>query len=83
MQNIVKRGTVESVSGNREKVRMKGTNTALVELTTLKNGGAYTGYGGYPSHSHNVERWTPSVGDEVVCLMIQEGAGQGYILGAI
>ncbi|MBQ9269662.1 MAG: hypothetical protein IJ206_09125 [Oscillospiraceae bacterium] len=79
----MKIGTVESVNGRRCKVRLRGSRTALAELTILKNGATYTGYGGDPYHSHGISAWTPTYGDEVVCLMIQDGAGQGFVLGAI
>ncbi len=83
MEGIVKIGTVESVSGRRCKVRMRGSRTTLAELTILKNGAVYTGYAGNPSHSHGMAEWTPAIGDKVVCLMIQDGVGQGFVLGAI
>lgn len=83
MEGILKIGTVESISGRRCKVRLRGSQTALAELTILKNGTTYTGYGGDTSHRHSIGVWTPEIGDEVVCLMIQEGAGQGFVVGAI
>ena len=83
MDGIVKIGTVESINGRRCKVRMSGSRTALAELTILKNGATYTGYAGDPYHYHGIAEWKPAIGDKVVCLMIQESLGQGFILGAI
>lgn len=67
----VKIGTVESVTGRRCKVRMPGTYTVLAEMTVLRT--VENGNG----------PWIPSIGDRVVCLMIQNGAGQGFVIGAI
>lgn len=83
MDGIVKIGTVESVNGRRCKVRMSGNRTALAELTILKNGATFTGYAGDTSHCHGIAEWKPAIGDKVVCLMIQESLGQGFVLGAI
>ncbi len=83
MNGILKIGQVESVQGRRVKVRLKGSRTALAEMTVLKNGSTATGSGGDPLHRHEIGHWMPSVGDQVVCLMIPEGAGQGFVIGAI
>lgn len=83
MNTFMKIGTVESVSGRRCKVRLTGKRTALAEMTVLKNGATATGYAGDPSHRHDIGVWTPAIGDKVVCLMIEDGAGQGFVLGSI
>lgn len=67
----VKIGTVESVSGRRCRVRLQGSNTVLAEMTVLRTVEDENG------------PWLPAIGDRVVCLMIQNGAGQGFIAGAI
>lgn len=81
MEELIKIGTVESVSGKRAKVRFKGKATSSAELTILQNTAELTGYA--DSHRHTVSRWVPTVGQKVVCLMIPGGNGQGFIVGAI
>ena len=81
MEELIKIGTVESVSGRRAKVRFKGKATSSSELTVLKNSATMTGYA--DQHSHGISLWVPAVGQKVVCLMLPNGNGQGFIVGAI
>lgn len=81
MEEIVKIGTVESVHGNRARVRFRGKATSSAELTILKNSSTVTGYA--EQHCHGVIMWKPEVGQKVVCLLIHNGNGQGFILGGI
>lgn len=69
--DMVKTGMVESVDGRRCRVRMQGSNSVLAEMTVLRTIEDENG------------PWLPQVGDRVVCLMIQHGAGQGFVIGAI
>lgn len=81
MEELVKIGTVESVKENRAKVRFKGKATSSAELTILKNSATATGHS--EQHYHGVPMWRPMVGQKVVCLMLPNGNGQGFILGGI
>ena len=63
----VKIGTVESVNGNRAKVRFQRERTASAELTVLR--------------TDEESRWVPKPGEKVVCLM--QSGGTGFIAGAI
>lgn len=57
-----------------------GNRTEGTSLTYDKNDTART-----ESHSHAayITNWTPAVGSMVLCLMIPDGDGEGYILGGI
>ena len=81
MDDLIKIGTVESVSGNRAKVRFTGKATSSAELTILKNSATITGYA--VDHRHGISMWYHTVGQKVVCLMIPRGNGQGFIVGGI
>lgn len=81
MEDLVRIGTVESVSGKRAKVRFQGKATSSSELTVLKNTPGTTGYA--DSHGHSISRWVPEIGAKVVCLMIPGGNGQGFVLGEV
>lgn len=93
---LIKIGTVESVEGIKVKVRFQSMNTAsqtltAIDHTTVVEGGTrYTNYqsGGsgeaaFSSHRHSIKRWVPNVGDRVLCIMIPNGNGQGFVIGTI
>lgn len=83
MHELIKIGTVEKVSGKRATVRFQGAGIAVAELTVLQNTPGETGAGGEDHHSHRVSRWTPTPGGKVVCMMIPNGNGQGFVIGEI
>lgn len=70
MDDCVKIGTVESVSDRKCKVRLSGQKSTM-EMRVLK-----TLYGTYGY-------WKPAIGDKVVCLLLKNGAGQGFVIGGI
>lgn len=70
MEEWAKIGTVESVSGRKCKVRLTGQKSSL-EMRVLKTIYGTNGY------------WVPAIGDKVVCLLLKNGAGQGFVIGGI
>lgn len=57
-----------------------GNKTAATSLTYDRYDSAVT-----ESHRHTayITNWTPTVGSMVLCLMIPDGDGEGYILGGV
>jgi hypothetical protein len=87
---LIKVGTVEVVRGTKARVRFKGKGTTSMDLTILDNTQNFTveasggsGYGEFASHSHRIKRWVPSIGDSVLCIMIPNGNGQGFVIGSV
>ena len=83
LKNIVRKGTVQSVDTGGMKARVKfedkggivsGALHILVRQGNFKLSSGETG---------TVTKWVPSVGSMVVCLMIPDGDGEGYILGGV
>lgn len=70
LKNIVRKGIVQKVDENKMKARVKFGD----------KGGIISG------ELHVLVRdvqWLPEVGEMVLCLMIPDGDGEGYILGGI
>lgn len=83
LKNIVRKGIVQSVDAGGMKARVKfedkggivsGALYILVRQESVKLSNGETGM---------TTKWTPSVGSMVVCLMIPDGDGEGYILGGV
>lgn len=85
LKNIVRKGIVQSVDKKKMKARVKfgdkggmisGELHILIQERHIIN-----------EHVENykawLEYWLPEVGDMVICLMIPDGDGEGYILGGI
>lgn len=90
MTDCIKVGRVESVEGYKAKVRFRGKSTTSCWLSVLNNtkeetretsGGA--GDAAFASHKHEIERWTPKIGESVLCILIPNGNGQGFVVGSI
>lgn len=86
----IKIGTVEAVRGVKIQVRFEGDKTGTQTLTAIDNVADYTEYeaGGsgdaeFARHRHKKIRWTPKVGDRVLCILIPAGNGQGFVIGSI
>jgi len=70
LKNMIRKGTVQSVNAGTMKARVKfGDKGGIVsgELHILTR------------HTE----WLPVVGDMVLCLMIPDGDGEGYIVGKV
>lgn len=70
LENIVRKGTVQKLDETKMKARVKFGD----------KGGIISG------ELHILIRdtqWIPKVGDMVLCLMMPNGDGEGYILGGI
>lgn len=76
LKNMIRKGTVQSVNAESMKARVKfGDKGGIVsgELYILTR----------HSHKAYITEWIPEVGDFVLCLMIPEGDGEGYIVGKV
>lgn len=87
---LIKVGMVETVKGAKARVRFKGKSTTSMDLTILDNTRNFTeetsggsGYAEFANHNHKIRRWTPNVGDSVLCIMIPNGNGQGFVIGSV
>lgn len=95
MRDLVQVGTVVAVDGKRITVRFQGKKTtaaltALDNTSILESGIRYTEYesGGsgdaeFENHRHKIPKWVPPIGARVVCLMKDDGDGQGFVIGTI
>ncbi len=97
LKNLVRKGTVHSVDTDRLKARVKfGDKGGIIsaELHILTASGIVVPYAGErkgdrvgetQGHDHKayLAPWVPQHGDLVLCLMVPDGDGEGYILGGI
>ena len=75
LKNMVRKGTVQKVDRAKMRARVKFGDKGGIhsgELHILSRAGQEGG-----------GAWAPRIGDLVVCLMIPDGDGEGYILGGI
>lgn len=97
LKNMIRKGTVQSVNAGTMKVRVKfGDKGGIVsgELHILvrprivvpaekeKTGNKTKTEAGH-FHEAYITEWVPKVGDLVLCLMIPDGDGEGYIVGKV
>lgn len=97
LKNMIRKGTVQSVNAESMKARVKfGDKGGIVsgELYILTRhrsvvpkewdtAGNITNEVAGHSHKAYITEWIPEVGDFVLCLMIPEGDGEGYIVGKV
>lgn len=83
LNNIARKGIVQSVDAGGMKARVKFEDKggivsgALHILARPGNVKLPTG------ETVTTTKWVPSVGSMVLCLMIPDGDGEGYILGGV
>ena len=97
VKNMIRKGAVQSVDAGTMKARVKfGDKGGIVsgELHILatprivvpgeeeKEGNKTKTEEGH-SHEAYITEWAPKVGDLVLCLMISDGDGEGYIIGKV
>ena len=97
VKNIIRKGAVQSVSAGAMKVRVKfgviggvvsgalhimTRHRAVVPAEKEKEGNKMKTEAGH-FHEAYISEWLPSVGDLVLCLMIPDGDGEGYIVGKV
>lgn len=97
VKNMIRKGTVQSVNAGAMKARVKfGDKGGIVsgELHILtrsravvpgekdKEGNKTKTEAGH-FHEAYITEWLPNVGDLVLCLMIPDGDGEGYIVGKV
>lgn len=96
-KNMVRKGIVQSVDQDTMKSRVKFgdkggiisgelhiliRNRIVVPVKTEKSGDKTKEESGH-SHKAYITEWVPEIGDMVLCLMIPDGDGEGYILGKV
>ena len=97
LTNIVRKGIVQSVDREKLKARVKfgdkgGIISGELYITArpvnvvpekgVKSGDKTSEEEGH-SHKAYVTDWVPKIGDMVICLMIPDADGEGYILGGV
>jgi hypothetical protein len=97
LKNIVRKGIVQSIDVDRMKARVKFgdkggiissslyvliTPRIIVPSSEEKDGDKVSMIHEH-EHAAYLTQWIPQVGDMVLCLMIPDGDGEGYILGSI
>lgn len=97
IKNMVRKGIVQGVDQDTMKARVKfgdkggiisgelhilARKRIVVPVKTEKNGDKTKEEAGH-SHEAYITEWVPEIGDMVLCLMIPDGDGEGYILGKV
>lgn len=97
LKNIVRKGTVQSVDTANMKARVKfGDKGGIIsgDLFILirpryivpskdeKGGNKVKEEQGH-THEAYLTQWVPEVGSMVLCLMMPDGDGEGYIIGGV
>ncbi len=97
LQNMIRKGTVQSVDKAAMKARVKfgdkgGINSGDLHILVrhrivvpgkMDEAGDKTQIQEGHSHDAYITEWVPEIGSMVLCLMIPGGDGEGYILGRI
>lgn len=73
LKNMIRKGTVQSVNDGTMKARVKFGD----------KGGIVSGELHILVRPRIITEWVPKVGDLVLCLMIPDGDGEGYIVGKV
>ena len=88
LKNLIRKGTVQSVNAGTMKARVKfgdkggivsGELHILVRPRIIVPGETEAGH----PHEAYLTEWIPKTGDLVLCLMIPDGDGEGYIVGKV
>ncbi|MEY8234577.1 hypothetical protein [Otoolea muris] len=97
VKNMIRKGTVQSVNAGTMKARVKfgdkggivsgelhilTRHRAVVPTEKEKEGDKTKTAEGH-FHEAYITEWVPQVGDMVLCLMIPDGDGEGYIVGKV
>lgn len=97
LKNIVRKGIVQSVNQEAMKARVKFgdkggiisgelhilvTHRIIVPTEKETQGNTTKTEEGH-SHEAYITEWIPDIGEMVVCFMIPDGDGEGYILGKV
>lgn len=92
LKNIVRIGTVQSVNASKMTARVKFKDKGGItsgDLRIIKRPvyvvPAMESGAKEVSHSHEafVTEWTPGVNDMVLCIMVPDGDGDGFIIGEV
>lgn len=97
VKNIIRKGTVQSVDEGAMKARVKFgdkggiisgelhilTRHRIVVPAEKEKAGDKTKTEEGHFHEAFITEWVPAVGDMVLCLMIPDGDGEGYIVGKV
>ncbi len=97
LKNMVRKGTVQSVDSAAMKARVKFGDKGgivsgalhilvrhrMVVPAKTEISGDKTRHESGHSHEAYITEWLPEVGDMVLCLMMPDGDGEGYILGKV
>ena len=97
LKNIIRKGSVQSVDARSKKARVKFgdkggiisgdlfiliRNRYIVPSEAEKSGSMVKTEQGH-THKAYLTQWIPEIGSMVLCLMIPDGDGEGYILGGV
>lgn len=97
VKNIIRKGTVQGVNPETMKARVKfgdkggivsgelhilAGHRAVVPAERGREGNITNTAEGH-SHEAYITEWLPDTGDLVLCLMVPDGDGEGYIVGKV
>lgn len=97
LKNMVRKGKVQSVDQEKMKARVKFEDKGGIvsgELHILirpryvvpsegAKAGSKTATAEGHSHAAYITNWVPEIGSMVLCIMIPDGDGEGYIIGGV
>ena len=84
VKNMIRKGTVQSVNAGSVsgELHILTRHRAVVPAEKDKEGDKTKTEAGH-FHEAYITEWVPQVGDMVLCLMIPDGDGEGYIVGKV
>lgn len=86
LRDIVRVGKVHSVKKGDMTARVKFEDKGIVsgELHILVRPSTVTiGTADGHSHTATVNKWVPQIGSMVLCIMLPDGDGDGFIIGGV
>lgn len=86
LRDIVRVGKVHSVKKSEMTARVKFEDKGIMsgELHILvRPSTVTTGVAEGHNHAVTVKKWTPEIGSMVLCIMLPDGDGDGFIIGGV
>ena len=84
LKNAIRIGTVQSINADRMTARVKFKDKGGIisgELHIIKRPAYVTLEG--QTEKTKISAWVPSVNDMVLCIMLPDGDGDGFVIGEV